>query len=644
MAACTSAAAAAAARKGALTDRRFSELSPALSPEVVEALDRGGFQRCTPVQAAAIPHLLSHKDVAVDAATGSGKTLAFIVPVVEILRRRSSRPKSHEVLALIISPTRELSSQIFNVAQPFFATLNGVSSMLLVGGLDIKAELKKVEEEGANILVGTPGKLCDIMHTDALEYKNLEILILDEADRLLDMGFQKHINFILSMLPKLRRTGLFSATQTKAVSDLSKAGLRNPIRVEVKTEAKSTSKDAGQQELGPSKTPLGLRLEYMICEASKKSSQLVDFLVQNSGKKIMVYFATCACVDYWAVVLPLINSLKGSPIIAYHGKMKQGLREKALASFSALSSGVLVCTDVAARGLDIPSVDLIVQYDPPQDPNVFIHRAGRTARYDQEGDAIVFLLPKEDTYVEFLKLRGVPLTERECPANTDDVIPQIRSAALEDRNVMEKGLRAFVSFVRAYKEHHCSYIFRWKDLEIGKLAMEYGLLQIPSMPEVKHHSLSLEGFIPVDDVDITQIKYKDKAREKQRKKALKRKAEEEVQNPKPERKRAPEKPEKPKRKKTGKQRQSIQTKEDLDELAHEYRLLKKLKRGDIDEEEYEKLTGFGDSDGDASDGDASNLDERKEKGNKTQKLKQRGKCKGGSKKFEGRSKMRSKRS
>ncbi|CAO2161173.1 unnamed protein product [Urochloa humidicola] len=639
--------AAAAAARGALTDQKFSEMNPALSAEVVEALHRGGFRRCTPVQAATIPHLLSHKDVAVDAATGSGKTLAFIVPVVEILRRRSSRPKSHEVLAVIVSPTRELSSQIYNVAQPFIATMKGVSSMLLVGGLDIKAELKRVEEEGANILVGTPGKLYDIMQRDdaSLDYKNLEILILDEADRLLDMGFQKHVNFILSNLPKLRRTGLFSATQTKAVADLSKAGLRNPIKVDVKTEAKLTSKDAGQQELGPSKTPLGLRLEYMICEASKKSSQLVDFLVQNSGKKIMVYFATCACVDYWAVVLPLLNSLKGSPIISYHGKMKQGPREKALASFSALSSGILVCTDVAARGLDIPSVDLIVQYDPPQDPNVFIHRAGRTARYDQEGDAIVFLLPKEDTYVEFLKLRGVPLTERECPSNTEDVVPQIRSAALEDRNVMEKGLRAFVSFVRAYKEHHCSYIFRWKDLEIGKLAMEYGLLQIPSMPEVKHHSLSLEGFIPVDDIDVTQIKYKDKAREKQRKKALKRKAEEEAQNPKPEKKRSREKPEKPKRKKTGKQRQSVQTKEDLDELAHEYRLLKKLKRGDIDEDEYEKLTGFGDSDGEASGGDASDLDERKESGNKAQKKqKQRGKGRGGgSRKFEGKSKMKSRR-
>ncbi|CAL4951782.1 unnamed protein product [Urochloa decumbens] len=639
--------AAAAAARGALTDQNFSEMNPALSAEVVEALHRGGFRRCTPVQAATIPHLLSHKDVAVDAATGSGKTLAFIVPVVEILRRRSSRPKSHEVLAVIVSPTRELSSQIYNVAQPFIATLKGVSSMLLVGGLDIKAELKRVEEEGANILVGTPGKLYDIMQRDdaSLDYKNVEILILDEADRLLDMGFQKHVNFILSKLPKLRRTGLFSATQTKAVADLSKAGLRNPMKVEVKTEAKLTSKDAGQQELGPSKTPLGLRLEYMICEASKKSSQLVDFLVQNSGKKIMVYFATCACVDYWAVVLPLLNSLKGSPIISYHGKMKQGPREKALASFSALSSGILVCTDVAARGLDIPSVDLIVQYDPPQDPNVFIHRAGRTARYDQEGDAIVFLLPKEDTYVEFLKLRGLPLTERECPSNTEDVVPQIRSAALEDRNVMEKGLRAFVSFIRAYKEHHCTYIFRWKDLEIGKLAMEYGLLQIPSMPEVKHHSLSLEGFIPVHDVDVTQIKYKDKAREKQRKKALKRKAEEEAENPKPEKKRTREKPEKPKRKKTGKQRQSVQTKEDLDELAHEYRLLKKLKRGDIDEDEYEKLTGFGDSDGVASGGDASDLDERKESGNNSKaqkKLKQRGKNRG-SRKFEGKSKMKNKR-
>ncbi|CAM0879673.1 unnamed protein product [Alopecurus aequalis] len=634
----TSPATAAARKKRALTEQRFSELSPAISPEVVEALKRGGFRRCTPVQAATIPLLLSHKDVAVDAATGSGKTLAFVVPVVEMLRRLPEPPKPHQVLGIIISPTRELSSQIYNVAQPFFATLKGVSSILLVGGLDIKAELKKVEEEGANILVGTPGKLFDIMERlDSLEYKHLEILILDEADRLLDMGFQKQVTSIISKLPKLRRTGLFSATQTEAVEELAKAGLRNPVRVQVKTEAK----DAAQQD-GPSKTPLGLRLEYMICEPSKKSSQLVDFLVHNTGKKIMVYFATCACVDYWAVVLPMLNLLKGSPVIPYHGKMKQGPREKALASFSALSSGILVCTDVAARGLDIPHVDLIVQYDPPQDPNVFIHRAGRTARYDQEGDAIVFLLPTEDTYVEFLKLRGVPLMEREYSTDFVDIVPQIRAAASEDRNIMEKGLRAFVSFVRSYKEHHCSYIFNWKGLEVGKLAMEYGLLQIPSMPEVKHNNLSLKGFMPVGNVNFSQIKYKDKTREKQRQKTLKRKAEELAQEPPEPEKRVREKP-KPKRKQTGKQRQTIQTKEDMDELTHEYRLLKKLKKGVIDEDEYEKLTGFGDSDGG---GDSDGEGKGKEKRSKEQKkLKQRGgkTTRGGSRKFDGKSKLKSRR-
>ncbi|KAG8053393.1 hypothetical protein GUJ93_ZPchr0001g30267 [Zizania palustris] len=225
----------------------------------------------------------------------------------------------------------------------------------------------------------------------------------------------------------------------------------------------------------------------------------------------------------------------------------------------------------------------------------------------------------------------------------------MRAAAKEDRNVMEKGLTAFVSFVRAYKEHHCSYIFSWKELEIGMLAMEYGLLQIPYMPEVKHYSLSLEGFTPVTGIDVTQIKYKDKVREKQRQKTLKRKAEELAQNPEIEKttkkKKAPERPEKPKRKKTGKQRQAVQTKEDLDELAHEYRLLKKLKRGEIDEDEYEKLTGFGDSDsddGDSSGGD-DKLDEGKERGNKVlNKFKQKGKARG-SRKFQGKSKLRSRR-
>ncbi|CAA6660219.1 unnamed protein product [Spirodela intermedia] len=611
----------------ALTSTLFSDLEPRLSEPVLGALEEGGFRFCTPVQAAAIPLLCSYKDVAVDAATGSGKTLAFVVPVVEILRRSSLPPKPHQVMGLIISPTRELSSQIYHVARPFISTLSGVQTLLLVGG------------GRRNVLIGTPGKIFDIMERiNILDFRNLEILILDEADRLLDMGFQKQLTSIISRLPKLRRTGLFSATQTEAVEELARAGMRNPVRVEVLTEAKLQT--TGVQEMASSRTPSGLHIEYLECDADKKSSQLVDFVVKNMSKKMIIYFMTCACVDYWSVVLPKISILKGCSFTSLHGRMKQIAREKALATFTTLESGVFLCTDVAARGLDIPGVDWIVQYDPPQDPNVFIHRVGRTARLGKQGSAIVFLLPKEDAYVDFLRLRRVPLQERKISDDAVDIVPQVRSAAKEDRDVMEKGLKAFVSFIRAYKEHHCSYIFRWKDLDIGKLAMGYGLLQLPSMPDVKLHSLSIDGFTAAEDVDVKAIKYKDKAREKQRQKNLRKREAaaaaaagedhptQQKTNP------ATGKAGKMARKSTGRQRKAAQTKEDAEELDHEYRLLKKLKRGIIDESEYEKLTGFGGF----SDGDASSTEDER---NNNPKVKQGSKKSTGGRKNLRRNKVKS---
>ncbi|KAI9110692.1 hypothetical protein K1719_018130 [Acacia pycnantha] len=575
----------------ALTKTRFSELNPRLSEPVLEALSESGFEFCTPVQAATIPLLCSFKDVAVDAATGSGKTLAFVVPLVEILRRSCSNPKPHQVFGIIISPTRELSSQIYHVAQPFIKTLANFKSVLLVGGADVKADMEKIEE-GANILIGTPGRLYDIMdRMDILNFKGLEILILDEADRLLDMGFQKQINSIISLLPKLRRTGLFSATQTEAVEELSKAGLRNPVRVEVRAESKSVNDPAASQQPTSSRTPAGLQIEYMECGGEKKPSQLVDILIKNRSQKMIIYFMTCACVDYWGLVLPRLSALKGFSLIPLHGKMKQAAREKALASFTSLSNGLLLCTDVAARGLDIPGVDCIVQYDPPQDPNVFVHRVGRTARMGKQGHAIVFLLPKEESYVEFLRVRRVPLQERSCSNDASDVVPEIRSAGKKDRDVMEKGLRAFVSYIRAYKEHHCSYIFRWKELEIGKLAMGYGLLQLPSMSELKQKSFSTEGFVPVEDINLKDIKYRDKSREKQRKQNLQAKKEAKEKDAKPQKPNKTPKTAPVTRKKTAKQRRAQQSVEDEEELTQEYRLWKKLKKGTIDEDEYAKLTG-----------------------------------------------------
>ncbi|CAA0822464.1 DEAD-box ATP-dependent RNA helicase 18, partial [Striga hermonthica] len=266
------------------------------------------------------------------------------------------------VMGMIISPTRELASQIFKVAEPFISTLSKVRPILLVGGAEVKAGMVKIEKEGANLLIGTPGRLNDIMERfEALDFRSLEILILDEADRLLDMGFQKQINAIISRLPKQRRTGLFSATQTEAVEELSKAGLRNPVRVEVRAESKRLKHVTSSELIAPSKTPSQLRIEYLECEADKKPLQLIDLLTRNRAQKIIIYFMTCACVDYWGAVLPLLPALKGFSLISLHGQMKQKVREKALALFTSLSSGVLLCTDVAARGLDIPGVDCVLQ-------------------------------------------------------------------------------------------------------------------------------------------------------------------------------------------------------------------------------------------------------------------------------------------
>ncbi|XP_047938693.1 DEAD-box ATP-dependent RNA helicase 18 [Salvia hispanica] len=575
----------------ALTTTRFSQLQPPLSQPLLQAISAAGFEFCTPVQAATIPLLCTYKDVAVDAATGSGKTLAFLLPLVEILRR-AAPPKPHQVVGVVISPTRELALQIFKVAEPFIATLSNVRPMLLVGGAEVKADTTKIEEEGANLLIGTPGRLSDIMeHMKMLDFRNLEILILDEADRLLDMGFQKQVSSIISRLPKLRRTGLFSATQTEAVEELARAGLRNPVRVEVRSEIKRSKDVTSSQQIASSKTPSGLQMQYFQCEADQKPQQLIDLLLKNKAQKIIIYFMTCACVDYWGAVLPRLSLLKGFSLIPLHGKMKQAAREKALASFTSLSSGILLCTDVAARGLDIPGVDCIIQYDPPQDPNVFIHRVGRTARMGRQGTAIVFLLPKEEAYIEFLRIRRVPLEERQCSDEAPDIIPQIRLAAKKDREIMEKGVKAFVSYVRAYKEHQCSFIFRWKDLEIGKLGMGYGLLQLPAMPEVRHYSLSTQGFVPVEDIKLEDIKYKEKSREKQRKKNLVAKQAAKEQKKQQSKATTKASSSVATSKKTAKQRRAVQSTDDADELERDYRLLKKLKKGRIDENEFAKLTG-----------------------------------------------------
>eukprot|EP00232_Nephroselmis_pyriformis_P015035 CAMPEP_0182880448 /NCGR_PEP_ID=MMETSP0034_2-20130328/16572_1 /TAXON_ID=156128 /ORGANISM="Nephroselmis pyriformis, Strain CCMP717" /LENGTH=204 /DNA_ID=CAMNT_0025013431 /DNA_START=94 /DNA_END=705 /DNA_ORIENTATION=- len=203
------------AQPKALTGNTF--LSLGLYTDTLDVLKAKGFERTTPVQQATIPLLTGNKDVCVEAQTGSGKTLAFVVPIVEILRRMEEPLKRYQVGAVIVSPTRELAQQIFAVAAPFVATLKDTSAQLLVGGSDPSADVARIKDSGAHVMIGTPGRLDDIMkRCSFLDTKALEIFVLDEADRLLDMGFKRQLDAIMARLPKQRRTGLFSATQTDA--------------------------------------------------------------------------------------------------------------------------------------------------------------------------------------------------------------------------------------------------------------------------------------------------------------------------------------------------------------------------------------------------------------------------------------------
>ena len=458
----------------------------------------------------------------------------------------------------------------------------------------------------------------------ALSVRRLELLVLDEADRLLSMGFSAQVGTILARLPKQRRTGLFSATQTQEVEELARAGLRNPVRVTVRDTA--TRAGGGGGDAG--KTPSQLRLLYATCEADEKLDTLVAFLAAHPDDKVIAYFLTCACVEYAATALAGLPQLAPGRLVALHGRMKQAARERALEAFAAAPGGVLLATDVAARGLDIPGVDWVLQLDPPQDPAAFVHRCGRTARAGAAGASLALLLPGEEAYVDFLRLRGVPLEA--CPPQLLGAPRAGAAAALcaalqrraeGERELMERGVRAFVSYVRGYKEHQCRFIFRFKELALGRLATGFGLLRLPRMPETKRLNPGAT-FTPSAVLPET-VPFRDKAREKQRQASLRAEAtaaeavaaEREMARAEAERAGAAarrkaahvEAAPKP----TALKRRMEQQRNDDDDMQEEWRLLKKLRAGKLSEHEYNVAVGLSDDEDEPKPAAAARKDKKR---------------------------------
>uniref|UniRef100_T1JNC1 ATP-dependent RNA helicase n=1 Tax=Strigamia maritima TaxID=126957 RepID=T1JNC1_STRMM len=562
-------------------DNSWEKLKQKLNPLVLSGIKSLKFSCMTPVQVAAcIPLFMSNKDVAAEAVTGSGKTLAFLIPLLEMLLKREDKLKKREIGALIITPTRELAIQIAEVIGHFLQFLPQFSQILFIGGNNPILDVKQFVEDGGNIVVATPGRLEDLFNRKndhfnlAASVKSLDVLILDEADRLLEMGFETSLNVIFSYLPKLRRTGLFSATQTKDVEALIRAGLRNPVVINVKE--KNLSDDSIQ------KTPATLNNFYMFCEADNKLNILVTFLRQRIEMKFMIFLNTCACVEYFSKILNEL--MKKTTVLSIHGKMKDR-RHKIFDKFRAMNNAILVCTDVMARGVDIPEVHWVIQFDPPSSASAFVHRCGRTARIGNIGNALVMLHQHEDAFINFIKInQNVSLEELDPPAEIVDVLPKVKKLALGDRALFDKANRAFVSYVQAYKKHECHLIIRFKDLDMAKLAVGFALIKLPRMPELKNVKLGL--FEPID-VDANTIAYKDKQREKIRQKNLKFMQKLKSLPWSKTKESRTEKKIKKIEKRERKKRKLTMDQSDLAELCEDTKLIKKLKKGKITKDEFD---------------------------------------------------------
>lgn len=377
--------------------KKFKELQ--LSEKTMKAIDAMPYETMTEIQQRAIPPLLAGRDVLGAAKTGSGKTLAFLIPAIEMLHSLKFKPRNGTGV-IVVSPTRELALQIFGVARELMEH-HSQTYGIVIGGANRRAEAEKLAK-GVNLLIATPGRLLDhLQNTQGFVFKNVKALIIDEADRILEVGFEDEMRQVVKILPKEeRQTMLFSATQTTKVEDLARISLRpGPLYINVEN----------QQEHS---TVAGLEQGYVICDSDMRFRLLFTFLKKHPKKKIIVFFSSCNCVKYYSELLNYIDL----PVLDLHGKQKQQKRTNTFFEFCNAKQGTLICTDVAARGLDIPAVDWIVQFDPPDDPRDYIHRVGRTARgANGKGKSLMFLQPNEVGFLGHLKEAKVPLVEFELP-------------------------------------------------------------------------------------------------------------------------------------------------------------------------------------------------------------------------------------
>ena len=616
-------------------------------PKVINNIYK--FDTITKVQYIVINEFLKNEDVIVKSVTGSGKTLSYIIPLFQRLINYSKENQEYknQILALILLPARELSEQILKDISNFVNNIKyKFPYQLLIGGKKVENDIEKYNNQIPNIIIATPGRLIDIDEKININFHDLQIFILDEADKMLDMGFEVEISYILSKIPKQRRTGLFSATVTSNVENIIKAGMRNPIFIDIIIQNNKTNdifitendlkkpinKQGSFYKIIPfniennkinnsiQELPQGLYQYYLTVKNIKyKIPHLIHILnmIYNAGEnnKIMIFLSTCNSVDYFNLLLPLIFkklSMNDFSISKLHSKISQNKRNKEYKSFKIESNNrlnILLSTDLASRGIDIPNIDMIIQFDPPKTDDSYIHKAGRTARVGNKGTSLLFLNENELTFLNYMKQKGIIIQKWEdqnikneedvdliIPFNEKNgisVLKCIKDINISDKWIYDKAVNTFISFLRFYQEIELKYIFYYQNFDIGNYANSLQLLKLPRLKKKDYDSV--KNFIPDDNIQPKDLVYLNKNIEKQmneKKKKIeekmdlihqkKREKEEEM---KLKGKRNDEKNRSRKEKKEAKIKSIL---DEWDDLADDNKLYKKYKKGKITKEEYEK--------------------------------------------------------
>ncbi|KAM3610248.1 uncharacterized protein V6R79_001336 [Siganus canaliculatus] len=506
----------------------FSDLN--LHPHLVATLNKVlNISTVTRVQKLTVPVLLSGRDAVVRSQTGSGKTLSYAVPVVQSLQQLQPKvQRSDGPLALVIVPTRELALQTFQTFQKLLKPFTWIVPGVLMGGEKRKAEKARLRK-GINILVSTPGRLVDhIRNTLCVAFSAVRWLVVDEADRTLDLGFDKDLTVILNSLNSTgpsRQNVLLSATLSHGVTRLADICLNDPVSIQVSGPAPSpavTSDPAAASQAEGFAVPEALQQFVVLVPSKIRLVCLAAFILHKckfSQDKLVVFMSSCDVVEFlhslFSSVLagPSANQKAGLCLLRLHGNMKQEERQEVFQEFSCARSGALLCTDVAARGLDLPQVTWIVQYTPPTSAAEYVHRAGRTARIGAGGSSLLFLTPAEAGFLDQLANHNISLSDMKLQdilssLMMDDTYKgrgkyhsQTSSKALEqetreratvlqtefensvhsDVHSLQTAKNALQSFLRAYTTYPAplKHIFHIRRLHLGHTAKSFGLRDTP---------------------------------------------------------------------------------------------------------------------------------------------------------------------